>query len=51
VANELIVQGQIESIDGMGYLVSLDEGIPELPNVERARCRWDSTMSSSRLAV
>jgi hypothetical protein len=34
VANELIVQGQIESIDGMGYLVSLDEGIPELPNIE-----------------
>jgi hypothetical protein len=32
--NELIVQGQIESIDGMGYLVSLDEGIPELPNIE-----------------
>src|SRR5580658_3091323 len=32
--NELIVQGQIESIDGMGYLVSLDEGIPEIPNIE-----------------
>src|SRR6185312_4812872 len=30
LANELIKQGQIESVDGFSYLVSLDEGLPAL---------------------
>ena len=28
LANELMKQGQIESVDGFAYLVSLDEGLP-----------------------
>ena len=27
-------QGQLESVDGLGYLVSLDEGMPEIANLE-----------------
>lgn len=34
VANELMKQGQLESVDGLTYLVSLDEGMPELANLE-----------------
>ncbi|HEV2198533.1 MAG TPA: replicative DNA helicase [Bryobacteraceae bacterium] len=34
VTNELMKQGQLESIDGMAYLVSLDEGMPELANLD-----------------
>src|SRR5665213_4025777 len=29
VANELMKQGQLESVDGLSYLVSLDDGLPE----------------------
>ena len=28
LANELMKQGQLESVDGFSYLVSLDEGLP-----------------------
>ena len=27
-------QGQLESVDGLGYLVSLDDGLPEIANLE-----------------
>ena len=32
VANELMKQGQLESVDGLAYLVSLDHGLPEISN-------------------
>jgi replicative DNA helicase len=32
VANELMKHGQLESVDGLAYLVSLDNGLPELAN-------------------
>jgi len=34
VANELQKQNQLESVDGVSYLVSLDEGLPTLANLE-----------------
>lgn len=34
LANELMSQGQIDSIGGFSYLVSLDEGLPELANLD-----------------
>ena len=34
LANELMKQGQLQSVDGLSYLVSLDDGLPEIHNVE-----------------
>ena len=34
VANELMRQGQLESCDGLSYLMSLDEGLPALANLD-----------------
>ncbi len=34
VANELMRRNQLESCGGLGYLVSLDDGLPQLPNVD-----------------
>ena len=34
LANELMKQGQLESVDGFSYLVSLDDGLPELSNLD-----------------
>ncbi len=34
VANELMKQGQLESVDGLTYLVSLDQGLPEIANLD-----------------
>jgi replicative DNA helicase len=34
VADELMKQGQLESVDGLSYLISLDEGLPELANLD-----------------
>ena len=34
LANELMKHGQLESVDGLGYLVSLDDGLPQITNVE-----------------
>src|SRR5579871_3494073 len=34
VANELMRQNQLESCDGLTYLVSLDEGLPALANLD-----------------
>jgi replicative DNA helicase len=34
LANELMKQNQLESVDGITYLVSLDEGLPTLANLD-----------------
>jgi hypothetical protein len=34
LADELMKRGQLESVDGLAYLVSLDEGLPEIPNLD-----------------
>ena len=34
LANELIAHRQLESCDGIGYLASLDEGLPELVHID-----------------
>jgi replicative DNA helicase len=34
VANELMKQGQLESVDGLTYLVSLDRDLPEIANLD-----------------
>lgn len=34
LANELMNQGQLQSVDGLSYLVSLDDGLPQLYNLD-----------------
>jgi len=34
VANELMKHNQLESVDGLGYLVSLDDGLPAISNLD-----------------
>ena len=34
LANELMRFGELEAVDGLSYLVSLDEGLPEIYNLE-----------------
>jgi replicative DNA helicase len=34
LADELMKQGQLESVDGLSYLISLDEGLPALANLD-----------------
>lgn len=34
VANELMKHGELESVDGLSYLVSLDDGLPQIPNID-----------------
>src|SRR5262252_2650650 len=34
VANELMRFNELEACDGLSYLVSLDDGLPQIPNVE-----------------
>jgi replicative DNA helicase len=34
LADELMKQGQLESVDGLSYIISLDEGLPELANLD-----------------
>jgi replicative DNA helicase len=34
VANELMRFSELESCDGLSYLVSLDDGLPQMPNVD-----------------
>jgi replicative DNA helicase len=34
VANELMKHNQLESVDGLSYLVSLDDGLPAISNLE-----------------
>ncbi len=34
LANELMRHGQLESVDGLGYLVSLDDGLPAIANLD-----------------
>ena len=34
IANELMKSNELEACDGLSYLVSLDDGLPQLPNVD-----------------
>ena len=34
VANELMKFGELEACDGLSYLVSLDDGLPQIPNLD-----------------
>src|SRR5580693_3930941 len=34
VANELLRRNELESIDGLSYLVSLDDGLPQISNLD-----------------
>ena len=34
LAEELMKQGQLESVDGLSYVISLDEGLPEIKNLD-----------------
>jgi replicative DNA helicase len=34
IADELIRFGELESVDGLSYLVSLDDGLPRLPKID-----------------
>ena len=34
LANELMKNGQLQSVDGLSYLVSLDDGLPQIHNIE-----------------
>jgi replicative DNA helicase len=34
LANELMRQNQLESVDGLGYIVSLDDGLPKIVNLD-----------------
>src|SRR5580704_18708224 len=34
VANELLRRNELESIDGLSYLVSLDDGLPQIANLD-----------------
>lgn len=34
LANELMKHGQLESVDGLSYLVSLDDGLPQISNLD-----------------
>jgi replicative DNA helicase len=34
VANELMKLGELEACDGLSYLVSLDDGLPQIPNLD-----------------
>ena len=34
LANELMKQGELQSVDGLSYLVSLDDGLPQLYNID-----------------
>jgi replicative DNA helicase len=34
IANELMKHGQLQSVDGLSYLVSLDDGLPSLYNLD-----------------
>lgn len=34
VAEELKKRGQLESVDGLSYLISLDDGLPQIHNIE-----------------
>lgn len=34
LADELMRQGQLESVDGLSYIISLDEGLPQIANLD-----------------
>lgn len=34
LANELLRRGELESVDGLSYLISLDDGLPQISNLD-----------------
>lgn len=50
VADELMKQGQLESVDGLSYLISLDEGLPEIANLD-GYCRIVREKSVERRVI
>ncbi len=50
VANELMKRGQLESVDGISYLISLDNGLPQIYNIE-AYARIVAEKSLSRRII
>ena len=34
IANQLMMFGELESVDGLSYLISLDDGLPATPHIE-----------------
>lgn len=34
IANELLKHNELEACDGLSYIVSLDDGIPQIPNID-----------------
>src|SRR3984893_11352135 len=34
LTNEILRYNELESVDGLSYLVSLDDGLPKIPNLE-----------------
>src|SRR5712671_6756882 len=34
LANELLRFNELESVDGLSYLISLDDGLPQIPNLD-----------------
>src|SRR5580698_7196146 len=34
VANELMKFGELDACDGLSYLISLDDGLPQIPNID-----------------
>jgi replicative DNA helicase len=48
LANNLINSGQLQSCDGLTYLVSLDEGLPRLVNFNSYGCGYFGTTDNRR---
>jgi len=40
VANELMRYSELESVDGLSYVVSLEEGLPEICNIDLPLTIW-----------
>ena len=56
LTNELMKHGQLESVDGMSYLLSLDEGLPEIVEdlesyIRIVRDKSDAAASDFQCAV
>jgi replicative DNA helicase len=48
VANALMAAGELESVDGLSYIVSLDDGLPQIPNAgDYARIVKDDSVRRS----
>lgn len=57
LAEELMRQGQLESVDGLSYLISLDDGLPEIANlgayveIVREKSRLRQIIHTSQSAI